>query len=104
MSDYISREAAIKARHNCSRNCAACDFAIEDDSWCEGEIWAVDILRVPAADVRPVVRGKWINQRADSEMCSACGVRFYISALFAVGGNDEPNYCPNCGARMDGEA
>ena len=53
------------------------------------------------ADVRPVVRGKWIDQRADSERCSACGVRFYISALFAVGGNNEPNFCPNCGARME---
>lgn len=47
--------------------------------------------------------GKWINQKADSEMCSACGMRFYISALFAVGGNTEPNYCPNCGADMRGE-
>ena len=58
------------------------------------------IDNIPAADVREVVHGRWINQRADSEMCSACGVRFYISALFAVGGNDEPNYCPNCGADM----
>lgn len=57
----------------------------------------------PAADVREEKKGKWIDQRVDSEMCSACGTRFYISALFAVGGNDEPNFCPNCGADMRGE-
>ncbi len=58
---------------------------------------------LPAADVREVKRGHWMNQRADSEMCSACGSRFYISALFAVGINDEPNFCPNCGADMRGK-
>ena len=47
--------------------------------------------------------GKWINPRPDSEMCSACGVRFSISSLFAVGGNEEPNFCPNCGADMRDE-
>ena len=59
-----------------------------------------DCPLVPAADMRPVVRGKWINPSHDSEMCSACGTMFYISALFSVGGNGEPNFCPNCGADM----
>lgn len=63
--------------------------------------WAAEYMKlIPAADVREVKRGRWINQEADSEMCSACGSRFYISALFAVGINDEPNFCPNCGANM----
>lgn len=86
MSDYIEREAALAL--------------VEPDA---RPFLAERISQIPAADVRPNVRGKWINQRADSEMCSACGVRFYISALFAVGGNEEPNFCPNCGADMRGE-
>ena len=97
MAEYIEREAAIKLFN----------FAVLDCLGMEPTIRAGDIIKalesIPAADVAPVVRGKrgkWINQRADSEMCSACGVRFYISALFAVGGNDEPNFCPNCGADM----
>lgn len=47
-----------------------------------------------------VVRGEWVIDDAATEHCSVCGHPFYTSALFAVGGNDEPPYCPNCGARM----
>ena len=54
--DYISSKAAIAARErSCDRNCAECDFAIDGDSWCEGKVFVVDLLRIPAADVRPVV-------------------------------------------------
>lgn len=56
MVEYISREAAIAARkRSCDQNCAECDFAINGDSWCNGEVFVVDLLRIPAADVRPVV-------------------------------------------------
>ena len=44
--------------------------------------------------------GEWVIEDAHIEHCSACGYAFYTSALFAVGGNDEPNFCPNCGADM----
>ena len=46
--------------------------------------------------------GEWVIEDAHTEHCSVCGYAFHISALFAVGGNDEPNFCPNCGARMKG--
>ena len=50
---------------------------------------------IPAADVRPVVRGWWIDtdnyyQRWE---CSACGCHTRDAA---------PDYCPNCGAEMRG--
>ena len=58
---------------------------------------------VPAADVRPVVRGGWRiidikntkNGPVRSCVCSEC--RF--GATFING----PNYCPNCGADMRGD-
>lgn len=54
--EYINREALIKERHTCKRDCTTCDFAIDGDSWCEGELFVVDVLRAPAADVVEVVR------------------------------------------------
>lgn len=54
MTKYIEREAAIKARHGCKRDCATCDFAVEGDSWCQGELFVVDLLRIPAADVAAI--------------------------------------------------
>lgn len=61
----------------------------------------------PAADVRPVVRGKWIgyleclkftNAYSDDHIvCSAC------EECFSILDNDceRFNYCPNCGAKME---
>ena len=58
----------------------------------------VKINKIPAADVAPVVHGRWIRQDESFTRfkCSnpECGAENY-------GGFE--NYCPNCGARMDGD-
>lgn len=49
----------------------------------------------PAADVAPVVHGRWIdNGIPESTLCgcSACG---FTCGAYTF------SYCPNCGARMD---
>lgn len=56
----------------------------------------------PSADVAPVVHGEWkFEWDAEKDpkkyfiriVCSRCGLK--------TGGKS--NYCPNCGAKMDGE-
>lgn len=51
----------------------------------------------PAADVAPVVHGRWrlVGEFGfnDCYICSECG---------KIAMNDS-NYCPNCGAKMDNE-
>lgn len=59
---------------------------------------------IPAADVAPVVHGKWIDKPTgqygqNQSWCSACGNHS------GIGGKAQHKpYCPNCGAKMDGGA
>lgn len=52
-----------------------------------------------AADVAPVVHGQWIEDH-DYLKCPECGVMVKWDFTFFDIGNW--NYCPNCGAKMDG--
>lgn len=89
-TDYISREAAIKMRHACKKDCSTCDFAIEGDSWCQGELFVIDILRVPAADVVEVVRCKdcewWTKQDASLQGRCALAGQYPTGEWFCANG------------------
>lgn len=52
----------------------------------------------PAADVAPVVYGRWVHLGGDEWCCSACG--FVITT---EGSWEKPTkkYCEDCGAKMD---
>lgn len=56
---------------------------------------------LPTADVAPVVHGRWIEDH-DYLKCPECGVMVKWDFTFFDIGNW--NYCPNCGAMMDGGA
>ena len=59
---------------------------------------AAAIHQTPAEDVAPVVHGNWIRIDTDGEAISKCSVcKFPVSTFW-----NESNYCPNCGAKMDG--
>lgn len=54
-----------------------------------------EVSDAPAADVAPVVHGRWVCVDTDTEqffLCNRCKKKEYW----------ESNYCPNCGCRMDG--
>lgn len=55
-----------------------------------------EVLTAPALDVVPVVHAYWIYCENGGYFCSACDHR----VAFLV----HNRFCPNCGARMDGEA
>ena len=52
---------------------------------------------IPAADVVPVVHGRWNNMDGykTRKVCSECGWDVPEYGKFY-------SYCPNCGAKMDG--
>lgn len=51
----------------------------------------------PGADVAPVRHGRWIASHDEFCACSICKYPVYLMW-------DQTNYCPNCGAKMDGGA
>ena len=88
MTDYIKREDTIKA--------------IESETYRHDYLdHVIDIIEdIPSADVAPVRHGRWINcEFVESGFkfvrCSECNHDDMRSCLY--------KYCPNCGARMDGE-
>lgn len=78
------------------------------------EICTQEINSIPAADVAPVVHGRWIPSESDFDdddtlfdveewcdwQCSACREDICYDDPMPI--KLLPNYCPNCGAKMDG--
>lgn len=99
MPEYIERNAADKAL----------TLSAANDKDKTRRIWAKAICvlhDLPAADVAPVVHGKWISwEQADNIIpfanrheCSACHDAAHI---LANGFELLSHFCPNCGAKMD---
>lgn len=78
-------------------------------------IGVADVMRQliemqPVADVAPVRHGKWKEWDGDAFVgMNKFGkevyrnFRYYTCSLCCKGSAIKSNYCPNCGARMDGE-
>lgn len=92
MGDYISREATVKAF------CEKCRGYYDGHCIHKGKCDIDVIQTAPAADVQPVKHGRWIGEGVLKIYCSNCSK--------TPDGWPTPmqtDYCPNCGARMDGE-
>ena len=100
MAEYIEREAALK------KLCEGCCEYDSENTVCDCSE-RIAILRIPAADVAPVVHAKWIDgadsfgaKRGRYRVCSRCNICIPCVSELAA-----PYWrgCPNCLARMDGE-
>lgn len=92
MAEYIERE------EYCEKHCR-CHNEYCDKASCP--IW-----KAPAADVAPVRHGKWIsvNMAYGEYKCSVCeGMDSDCSDYYGSHGVLNQEYCPWCGAKMDGE-
>jgi hypothetical protein len=92
MPEYIEREALVSDLEFLARH---------QDGFRQSVILGVvhTIKCVPAADVAPVVPGRWIPVSntgiGATGRCTVCNQAIYGFTAY--------NYCPNCGARMDGD-
>ena len=55
-----------------------------------------EVSDAPAADVAPVVHGRWVFGGDGCVICSKCNEE--------ESNDNHRNFCPNCGAKMDGGA
>lgn len=94
MGEYIKRDRLLR------------DPYFQKDRFPESHLLRMAIMNQPAADVVEVKRGCWVGTAdgyADGKLvydmweCSECGYD-------ADGADEKPNwnFCPNCGAKMDG--
>ena len=105
MAEYIDREAFKKSVDE--RYCKPCKGAGKDHNGCWCRVcWVDDMLDeidcFSAADVAPVVHGRWymLDDCANAGLyCSACGRRVHREE-FAYK-KLKSKYCPHCGAKMD---
>ena len=88
MTEYIERECAIEAVKH---------------AWAKGLEPSKYLEIIPAVDVATVRHGRWIYHPDDlfpgdsTQECSCCHEEEYLTLY-------NENYCPNCGAKMDGES
>jgi hypothetical protein len=89
MTDYIRRDDALFALRKAERGGSMTALTRLERAYAE-------IREMPAADVAEVVHAKWIpfhsEAAGDIQYCSACDIGF----------DARMDYCPHCGARMDG--
>ena len=112
--EYISRKDAMEYLFRAINadpdgNCPDC---VHDEHECQYDrCWTlmdfcekIEYLGyVPAADVAPVRHGRWEKKHDDVcywHECSECGERLPLNQWRQPW---ESPYCPNCGAKMDGE-
>ena len=73
----------------------------EEIFWTESEQAVVRnfLAKLPKVDAVEVVHGRWEDDSYDPRyICSECGAWLLVEDATA-----RMNYCPNCGAKMDGD-
>lgn len=85
MAEYIDRQL--------------CETAADYDEHYRLIVPLSKIRKFPSADVAPVVHGKWGLVNEDRYRCDRCE---QITTVDECMGKPNYNFCPNCGAKMDG--
>ena len=90
MKEYIERAAVEEMLENAKiitdgENCGYCT----DD---------VNLDGIPAADVAPVVHGKWLLKHVGAGHYWECSVCHENPCIYVT---KNTKFCPNCGAKME---
>lgn len=99
MAEYIKRSVGVSILR------AKANMAVLADAAPYFEKAAQMLEKLPAADVSPVVHGRWDDSGrytfpggGTAVRCTECGCALTVSEYHL----NNWNYCPVCGAKMDG--
>jgi len=105
--EYISRDLALR---QLNATCLATDCDNYNGVRCRACAYAdaMDFIdAIPSADVQPVKHGRWLPSDScitaaygtiHCQICSECGADLMEDSDY------DYDFCPVCGARMDGDA
>ena len=96
---YIDRDAALNYQNEVEPCLGRTAHTGEVFSATRDDALVKYLEQIPAADVRPVVRGHWEEDCAGAAVCSVCGEYAFETSTHHLCGWF-PNFCPNCGADM----
>ena len=94
MAEYIEREAILREIERRER-------LMVGDKTISVDALKRFILNRPAADVAPVVHGHW---EPGNPICPVCGENKFKDLDADIWCDWQPDFWPNCGAKMDGGA
>ena len=95
MDEYIERDAVLSLAKD------ICVPTKWDSEYRLRSIDPGDVKGIPSADVQPVRHGRWERREGDSRwMCSLCKGKENVPTI--MGKPIVWDFCPNCGAQMDG--
>lgn len=97
MTDYIKREDAVEKLRHLRDKCGNEEMAFALN-------WGASLVqKMFGADVRKNKHGEWIDDIvAFHHVCSICRCCVRATMMEVFEGEGEWNYCPNCGAQMNG--
>ena len=103
MAEYIEREAAVRI----AEKYGLANGSVLGRHTGLADCIASEIATLPAANVVPVVHGKWVHPHwKNSDFCYDCSVCGSEAMHQEYKWSDKKIYpiCPACGAKMDGGA
>lgn len=77
------------------------DIAVHDCQMVELGAVLAEIDEAPTVDAVPVVHGRWVHHYHDSG--EPIDDKWYCSECHMCNDHRRTWYCPNCGAKMDGD-
>ena len=97
MAEYIERESLVRQIIcNMTEFVGASNDVQKHDEQCN---YAIDMIEdALIADVAPVIHGRW---EPGNPICPVCGGNKFKDLDADIWCDWQPDFCPNCGAKMD---